>query len=164
VDLHLVTVKQLKILHKAMMMMMMTIHWWTRVQCVKAALYCKLLSEKLLGHKNASNKLWTITQECDFLLCNKTGNHNLKPTCNGKQWCPTHVQFNLILLHVIYKNISNKWMWTTILIHFQKEFVPHQDTICIPKNLNNALLLLDHSPAYSSSNVRTGKNCVSETH
>jgi hypothetical protein len=26
VDLHLVTVKQLKILHKAMMMMMMTIH------------------------------------------------------------------------------------------------------------------------------------------
>jgi len=47
---------------------------------------------------------------------------------------------------------------------FSEEFVPHQDTICIPKNLNNALLLLDHSPAYSSNDVRTGKNCVSETH
>jgi len=50
------------------------------------------------------------------------------------------------------------------MAHFQKKFVPHQDTICIPKNLKNALLLLDHSPAYSSNDVRTGKNCVSETH
>jgi len=55
-------------------------------------------------------------------------------------------------------------MWTTILIHFQKEFVTDQDTICITKNFNNALLLLDHSPAYSSNDVLTGKNCVSETH
>jgi hypothetical protein len=40
----------------------------------------------------------------------------------------------------------------------------HQDTTWIPKNLNNALLLLNHSPVYSSNYVLTGKNCVSETH
>jgi hypothetical protein len=61
VDLHLVTVKQLNFYTK---------WWWytdeQAYNCVKAVLYCKLLSEKSICHKNAPNKLWTKTHEVWF--------------------------------------------------------------------------------------------------